>query len=58
MFKETLEYLAIKDNIQINKKSVLDNVSIPSKYKGLKPEVRNVSEYSDALKGDKKQWKN
>lgn len=58
MFKETLEYLATKDNIQINKKSVLDNVSIPSKYKGLKPEVRNVSEYSVALKGDKKQWKN
>lgn len=58
MFKETLEYLAIKDNIQINKKPVLDNVSIPSKYKGLKPEVRNVSEYSDALKGDKKQCKN
>jgi transposase len=58
IFKETLEYLAIKNNSQVNKKSILDNISIPSKYKGLKPEVRNISEYSNALKEDKVKWKN
>jgi len=58
MFKETLEYMATKNNSHIDKKSIFDSASIPSKYKGLKPEVRNVSEYSNALKEDKKKWKN
>jgi transposase len=58
MFKETLEYLAVKKNIEVTQKPIWDNISIPSKYKGLKPEVRSISEYSNALKGDKGQWKN
>ncbi len=57
MFKETLEYMNAKSNNQVDKKSVLDDISIPSKYKGLQPEVRNINEYSSALKEDKKQWK-
>lgn len=58
MLKETIEYLSVKSNTQGDKKSAFNNKSIPSKYKGLKPEVRNISEYSNALKEDKKQWKN
>jgi len=58
MFKETLEYLAIHENAKSDKKSVLDKLSIPSKYRGLKPEVRNISDYTDALKEDKHSWKN
>jgi len=57
-FKETLEYLAIKKNAKVTLNPVWDNASIPSKYKGLKPEVRSISEYSNALKEDKEQWKN
>ena len=58
MFKETLEYLTIQDDTKVGKKSVLDKLSIPSKYRGLKPEVRSISEYSSALKEDKPSWKN
>jgi transposase len=58
MFKETLEYLAIQDNKKVDKDSILDKLSIPSKYRGLKPEVRSISDYSDALKEDKHSWKN
>jgi len=58
MFKETLEYLGGQKENKTTTKTILDNISIPSKYKGLKPEVRNISEYSNALKEDKGQWKN
>lgn len=53
MLKETLEYLAVKKDDKVAQKPILDNMPIPSKYKGLKPEVRNISEYSNALKEDK-----
>ena len=58
IFKETLEYLAIHDATRIDKEPILDKLSIPSKYRGLKPEVRSISNYSDALKEDKHSWKN
>ncbi|WLC62198.1 hypothetical protein [Clostridium sp. CM028] len=58
MFKETLEYLAIQDIAKVDKKSVIDKLSIPSKYRGLKPEVRSISDYIDALKEDKQSWRN
>ncbi|MBK5263185.1 MAG: IS21 family transposase [Peptostreptococcaceae bacterium] len=58
MFKETLEYLAIQDSTKVDKVPGLDKVLIPSKYRGLKPEVRCISDYSDALKEDKHSWKN
>ena len=57
MFKETLEYLAIQDIVKVDKKSVIDKLSIPLKYRGLKPEVRCISDYIDALKEDKHSWK-
>lgn len=57
-FRETLEYLAIQSDIQVDKKPILDKLSIPLKYRDLKPEVRSISEYSAALKEDKHSWKN
>ena len=57
-FRETLEYLSINRDVQVDKKSILINLSIPAKYRGLKPEVRSISEYSAALKEDKHSWKN
>lgn len=58
MLKEALEYFEISMNKTIDKDSVLSSSSIPSKYRGLKPEIRNISEYSDALKGGTSQWRN
>lgn len=58
MFKETLEYLAIEAAEKVDEKSVINKFSIPSKYIGLKPEVRSISDYIDALKEDKHSWKN
>jgi transposase len=52
-FKETLEYLTIKNIDNRTVKTIFDSTSIPSKYKGLKPEIRDISEYSAALKEDK-----
>ncbi|PRR79948.1 hypothetical protein CLLI_06810 [Clostridium liquoris] len=58
MFKETLEYLAVKKDIKVTQKPIGNNMPIPSKYKGLKPEVRSISEYSSALNEDKGKWEN
>jgi hypothetical protein len=57
MFKETLEYLTFKNTSKSSTNSIFDNTSVPSKYKGLKPEIRNISEYSNALREDKNRWK-
>lgn len=58
MLKETLEYLTFKKDTKIAPKSFCGNLSIPLKYRDLKPEVRSISEYSNALKEGKEQWKN
>jgi transposase len=58
IFKETIEYLTTKSTDKSATKAILDNTSVPSKYKGLKPEIRNIIEYSNALKEDKNGWKN
>jgi hypothetical protein len=57
MFKETLEYLTVKSTKKSNTNEILNNTSVPPKYRGLKPEIRNISEYSTALKEDKNGWK-
>jgi len=57
MFKEALEYLTIKITNKSSTKVIFDNTSVPSKYRGLNPEIRNISEYSVALKEDKNGWK-
>ncbi|KKH69179.1 hypothetical protein DU75_03615, partial [Methanosarcina mazei] len=58
MFKDTLEYLKLQKETDITKKYTKVNISIPSKYQSLKPEIRNINEYINALKEDKKVWKN
>lgn len=58
MFKDTLEYLSNKKETSLEKKYDKANLSVSSKYQGLKPEIRNIDEYINALKGDKKTWIN
>jgi hypothetical protein len=58
MFKDTLEHLSIENSQKTSKKIVLNNASIPSKCKGIKTEIRAISEYTNALKEDKTTWKN
>lgn len=57
-FKETLEYLTVKITNKSSTNAIFDNTSVPSKYKGLTPEIRDISEYSEALKEEKNRWKN
>lgn len=58
MFKDTLEYLSSNNKEKVNSKTALKDASIPSKCKGIKTEVRAISEYTNALKEDKTTWKN
>lgn len=58
MFKDTLEHISLEKDRNIVKNPLLKNPSIPSKCKGVKPEVRSISEYTNALKENKKLWKN
>lgn len=58
MLKDTLEYLKLEKARDSEKKYLPADISIPSKYHGLKPEIRNISEYMNALKEDKIKWKN
>lgn len=58
MFKDALEHLSLKKSQNLNKKTTLNNAAIPSKCKGIKTEVRAISEYTNALKEDKTIWKN
>ena len=55
-FKDVLQYLTEESKAIV--KDTNTNIEIPSKYKGLKPEIRHISEYIYALKEDKKRWKN
>ncbi|RDA73735.1 hypothetical protein DU449_00195, partial [Hafnia paralvei] len=58
MFKDTLEHISMGSSQKTIKKTVLNNASIPSKCKGVKTEIRAISEYTNALKEDKTTWKN
>lgn len=58
MFKNTLEHLNIKTSQIKYKKSSLLKTQIPSKCKGVKTEIRSISEYTAAFEGDKIIWKN
>ena len=57
-FKDTLEYLNIQSKRDFNKKYSKVDMSVPSKYHGLNPEVRSIKEYISALKEDADVWKN
>ncbi|OPJ63385.1 hypothetical protein [Clostridium oryzae] len=58
ILKDALEYFSQK------KLSIVDKIFpdtkdyIPSKYSNVKPQIRDISEYCKALKGDKDTWKN
>lgn len=58
MFKDALEHFSIKSSHTLSNKTILSNSSIPSKCKGVKTEIRAISEYTNALKEDKILWKN
>ncbi len=58
MFKDALEYIRQQHKEDLGKKYLPADISIPSKYKGLRPEVRSIQEYVNALKEDKSKWKN
>lgn len=58
MFKDTLEYLKLQKETDLSKKYTKVNIFTPSKYQSLKPEIRNINDYINALKEDKKAWKN
>lgn len=52
--KDTFEYFSKEIVKEINE---INQSFIPSKYRGIKPEVRNIQEYTRALEDDKK-WIN
>lgn len=58
MFKDTLEHMSIEKSKNKSKKTVLNNASIPSKCKGVKTEIRAISEYTNALKEGNTVWRN
>ena len=57
-FKDTLEYLNIQKKKDFAKKYSPADIFIHSKYHEIKPEVRSINEYIDALKEDRSTWKN
>lgn len=58
MFKDTLEYIRLQHKEDLGKKYLPADMSVPSRYKGLRPEIRSIREYINALEEDKSKWKN
>ncbi|MBM7616452.1 IS21 family transposase [Alkaliphilus hydrothermalis] len=55
--RDTIEYLKIEDQRQIGKTSYKKaDIFTPSKYSHLKPVIRDIKEYTKALKEDKRKW--
>lgn len=57
-FKDTLEYFSKKKLSTVDKIEANSKVQIPSKYSGIKPQVRDIEEYNDALRREKIKWTN
>lgn len=59
IFKDALAYISIK-KVQASNDTIYApaELKVPSKYKGLKPQNRDISEYINSFKGDKDTWKN
>lgn len=53
LLKDTIEYLKLDQKRQLNKKYTKADISTPSKYQTLKPQIRDINEYMNALKEDK-----
>ncbi|ABR47261.1 Integrase, catalytic region [Alkaliphilus metalliredigens QYMF] len=58
LLKDAIQYLKLEENRQLNKKYFKADITTPSKYQDLKPQVRDIREYMSALKEDKRKWKN
>lgn len=58
LFKDAAEYISLEKEKYIKTESILSKISIPSKYYGIKPEIRDISDYIDALKEGTTIWKN
>jgi len=58
LFKDTVEYLKLEIENQKDRKNILSQISISSKYYGVKPEIRSINDYINALKEDNTKWKN
>lgn len=57
--KDTLVYLDEKNQeIGQSKKYKPVNLDVPSKYKGIKPQNRDINEYINSFEGDKDKWIN
>lgn len=52
MLKDALEYLKVEKRRNLDKKYEKANISVPSKYQHIKPEIRNIKVYVNALKED------
>lgn len=59
IFKDALVYIHER-KIETSKDKIYSpaKLSIPLKYKGLKPKNRDINEYINSFKGDKEKWKN
>jgi transposase len=57
-FRDTAEYLQLGKAEQKDNKAALSQISIPSKYHGIKPEIRSINDYINALREDETRWKN
>lgn len=57
LLKDTIEYLKLTQNRQLNIKYTKADISVPSKYQDLKPQIRDIKEYMSALKEDKENGK-
>ena len=58
LLKDAIQYLKLEENRQLNKKYSKADITAPSKYQDLKPQIRDIREYMSALKGDERKWKN
>lgn len=58
MFKDALEHFSVKNSENSRTEPLLSNTYIPSKCKGIKTEIRKISDYTNALKEDNEKWKN
>ena len=55
LLKDTIAYLKLEKNRHENKKYFRANISTPSKYRDLRPQIRDIREYTNAFK-EENEW--
>lgn len=58
MLKDTLKYLDSEKKRRIPEKKECKPFTYPTKYPGLKPQIRDINEYLHAMKEGEGKWKN